>query len=71
MHLTHRARTRCTSCGGPANRPAFQAEIDAAQAVATGQRGEARNLHTAPNPGSRAAGKPADRGKLRPSAERS
>eukprot|EP00969_Alexandrium_andersonii_P089452 3948369-Alexandrium_andersonii.AAC.1 len=62
---------RCTSCGGPANRPAFQAATEAAHAVATGQRGEARSLHAAPNPGSRAAGRPADRGKLRPSADRS
>eukprot|EP00969_Alexandrium_andersonii_P354188 15441610-Alexandrium_andersonii.AAC.1 len=71
MHLIQRARTNCASWGGPAKRSDFHAAMDAAHAVATGQRGEARSFHTAPNPGSKAAGIPAERGKLRLSADRS
>eukprot|EP00969_Alexandrium_andersonii_P295085 13043203-Alexandrium_andersonii.AAC.1 len=71
MHLIQRARTRWASWGGPAKRPDFHAAMEAAQAVPTGQRGEARSFHTAPNPGSKEAGIPAERGKLRLNADRS
>eukprot|EP00969_Alexandrium_andersonii_P269263 11900955-Alexandrium_andersonii.AAC.1 len=57
--------------GGPAKRPDFHAAMEDAQAVATGQRGEARSFHAAPKPGNNEAGIPAERGKLRLKADRS
>eukprot|EP00969_Alexandrium_andersonii_P063735 2806813-Alexandrium_andersonii.AAC.2 len=59
------------SWGAPANRPASHPEMEAAQAVDTGHLGDERRHQMAPNPGSKDAGRPAERGKLRPRAERS
>eukprot|EP00969_Alexandrium_andersonii_P097587 4308876-Alexandrium_andersonii.AAC.1 len=44
--------------------------MDADQAVETGQRGDALSLHTAPKPGRREAGRPAERGQLRLKVDR-